>query len=261
MRRIGLARLAVVLLLLLTSSSGADDVAKPGDAAKPDDASGIEFFESKIRPVLAHQCYACHSTAAGKSESGLLLDSRERMRAGGDRGPAVVPRDAKASLLLAAIAHADADLKMPPKKDRLPEAVIADFRKWIEMGAPDPREGGAASVVRAAIELETARRFWSLQKPVLHSRPRTENASWAKHELDHFILAKLAAAKLKPSDDSEPGTFLRRLHFDLVGLPPAPESLEEFFSRIKEVGIEAAIEFEVDRLLVSKHFGERWGRH
>src|SRR6187551_2579737 len=117
MRRIGLAWIAVTLLMLYTSSSRADDVAKPGEAAKSADAKGIEFFESKIRPVLAQQCYACHSTSAGKSESGLLVDSREGLRTGGDRGPAVVPGDTAKSILLTAIRHADDDLKMPPKKE------------------------------------------------------------------------------------------------------------------------------------------------
>jgi hypothetical protein len=106
----------VVALLLGTGGTWADE--PPG----LDERKGFDFFESKIRPVLAQHCYKCHSTSAGKSESGLLLDSREKTRAGGDRGPAVVPRDPKASILLTAISHADPDLKMPPKKDRLPES-------------------------------------------------------------------------------------------------------------------------------------------
>src|SRR5205085_2936922 len=110
-----------------------------------DDAAGLDFFESKIRPVLVKHCYACHSAAAGKTESGLALDTRERIRAGGDRGPAVVLRDPKASLLLAAVSHADADLKMPPKKPRLPDATIAEIKTWIEMGAPDPRASDATA--------------------------------------------------------------------------------------------------------------------
>ncbi len=255
MQRNGLASLALTLPLLITSSSGADD------AAKPDDAKGIEFFESKIRPILAQQCYACHSTAAGKAESGLLLDSRERMRAGGDRGPAVVPRDPKSSILLAAIAHTDDDLKMPPKKDRLPDSALADFRAWIEMGAPDPRTSNVTTTIKPAIDLKSARRFWSLQKPRLHPPPATNNLAWQKRELDHFILAKLAAANLKPSADAEPAALLRRLHFDLVGLPPSPEALATFSSRIEKQGLDTAIEAEADSLLASKQFGERWGRH
>src|SRR4029453_9183257 len=117
----------------------------------------------------------CHSTSAGKSESGLLLDTRDKTRAGGDRGPAVVPHDPKASILLTAISHADPDLKMPPKKDRLPESVIADLRSWIEMGAPDPRIGEGTGAVRPAIDLETGRRFWAFQKPAAPMPPATKN--------------------------------------------------------------------------------------
>src|SRR5882724_6300414 len=123
-------------------------VAFADEPTKADTAKGIDFFESKVRPVLALHCYKCHSTSAGKSESGLLLDSREKIRSGGDRGPAVVPKNPQASILLAAISHAEADLKMPPKKDRLPDSVIADFQAWIEMGAPDPRVEEVNAVVR-----------------------------------------------------------------------------------------------------------------
>jgi Protein of unknown function (DUF1553)/Protein of unknown function (DUF1549)/Planctomycete cytochrome C len=226
-----------------------------------DEGKGIDFFESKIRPVLAQHCYQCHSTSAGKSESGLLLDSCEKIRAGGDRGPAIVPRDPKASILLAAISHSDPDLKMPPKKDRLPDSVIADIRSWIEMGAPDPRTSETASIVRSPVDIESGRRFWAFQKPVLHQPPATKNPNWARRELDHFILAKLEAATLAPSADAQLATLLRRLHFDLVGLPPSPQALDEFFSRVKSSGLDAALETEVDALLASKHFGERWGRH
>src|SRR5262245_46318383 len=198
------------------------------DPTKADERKGLEFFESKIRPVLAQHCYKCHSASGGKSESSLLLDTREKMRAGGDRGPAIIPGDAKASLLLTAISHTDPDLKMPPKKDRLPDSVIADFRAWIEMGAPDPRSGSAAISVQPPTDLQAARRFWSLQKPVAHAPPVTTNPSWARRELDHFVLVKLEAAGLEPSADAEPGTLLRRLYFDLAGLPPSPDEHQEF---------------------------------
>src|SRR5687767_13844641 len=106
-------------------------------ASRADD--GIAFFESKIRPLLVQHCYECHSAAAGKSEGGLRLDTREALRAGGDRGPAIIPNDSANSILLTAVSHGDPDLKMPPKKDRLPASALADIRTWIEKGAPDPR--------------------------------------------------------------------------------------------------------------------------
>jgi hypothetical protein len=236
-------------------------VAHAADSPKADDAKGIEFFEAKIRPVLAQHCYKCHSTGGRKSESGLLLDTREGIRAGGDRGPALIPGDSKASLLLTAISHTDPDLKMPPKKDRLPSAVIADFKAWIEMGAPDPRGGSAANSVAPPTDLATARRFWSLQKPISHPAPDTKNPAWARRDLDHFILAKLEAAGLNPSADAEPATLLRRLYIDLVGLPPSPERIQEFLARVLGSNLDAALEAEVEALLASKQFGERWGRH
>ena len=199
-------------------------------AAESKDSTGLDFFESKIRPVLATHCYKCHSTSAGKAESGLTLDTREKIRAGGDRGPAVVPGDPKSSILLTAISHTDDDLKMPPKKERLPDSVIADIRAWIEMGAPDPRTGEATTLIRPSIEYESARRFWSLQKPVSHAPPATKNPGWARRDLDHFILARLEAADLAPSGDADPATLLRRLHFALVGLPPTAEEVNDLES-------------------------------
>ena len=253
-----LGSLWFVLLAILLLSTSRTRGAEPAQAA---DSKGIDFFESKIRPVLTQHCYKCHSASAGKSESGLTLDTRERTRGGGDRGPAIVLGDPGASLLLAAISHADPDLKMPPKKDRLPESVVADFRRWIEMGAPDPRAADAAGAPRPPVDLEAGRRFWSFQKPKRHLRPETKNRDWARRELDRFILARLEAAGLAPSADAEPLVLLRRLHFDLVGLPPAPPAIRAFLKRAKDGGLDAALEAEVDVLLASEHFGERWGRH
>ncbi len=224
------------------------------------DAPAREFFESKIRPVLVEHCYRCHSAATGKSEGGLQLDSRELIRKGGDRGRAVVPGDPAASILLTAIAHTDSDLKMPPKKDRLPEAVINDFRSWIAKGAVDPRDKAASNAL-PPVSIEAGRQFWSFQKPTAHTPPKTSDAVWAKRDLDHFILAKLDAAGLTPSADADSATLLRRLHFDLVGLPPTPEVLEQFLRATRQDGLDLALAAEVDKLLASTQFGERWGRH
>ena len=247
---------SVLLLLLVPSLTWA------GEKPAGDEAKGIAFFESKIRPVLVEHCYKCHSVgAAGKPKGGLLLDSRKTIRAGGDSGPAVVPGDPGASLLLTAISHVDPDLKMPPKKDRLPEAVINDVKTWIRMGAADPREDVAVRAPSPAVDIEAGRRFWAFQKPVAHQLPATEDTTWARRDLDHFILAKLEVSGLAPSVDAEPATLLRRLHFDLVGLPPSPDAVGRFQGRIAADGLDAALEAEVDSLLASKDFGERWGRH
>ncbi|HMC11635.1 MAG TPA: DUF1549 domain-containing protein, partial [Pirellulaceae bacterium] len=236
------------------------------ESTKAETAKGIDFFESKVRPVLALHCYKCHSTSAGKSESGLMLDSREKIRAGGDRGPAVVPDDPKASILLTAISHTDPDLKMPPKKDRLPDSVIADIRSWIEMGAPDPRGGDVATTARPPVDIEAGRRFWSLQKPVAYKPPTTKNPTWALRDLDQFVLAKLEAAGLAPSADADARTLIRRVTFDLTGLPPSPEEVNQFVRDYHSPPTthhshDAAYEVYIDQLLASPAFGERWGRH
>lgn len=232
-----------------------------GEMRPANDSEGIAFFEAKIRPIFVQHCYKCHSVASGKSEGGLLLDSKERTRAGGDRGPAVVPGKPEASLLLTAISHTDPDLKMPPKKERLPASVIDDIAKWIRKGAPDPRDNKTNAAPRPPVDIESGRRFWSFQKPVKHDIPTTKNPTWAKRDLDHFIFAKLDSAGLSPSSDADPATFLRRLHFDVVGLPPSPSAVRQFLQRVDADGFDSAISVEVDSLLATKQFGERWGRH
>ena len=250
------ASLILVILLLVDSS-----VTQADEKSVEDDAQRIVFFESHIRPVLIQHCHKCHSAESGKSEGGLLLDSKKAIRAGGDRGPAVVPGDPDGSLLLTAISHTDPELQMPPKKERLPDAVINDFKLWIEAGAVDPRVNGPAEAVRPPVTIEEGRRFWAFQKPVFHPPPNTKNPHWAKDDLDHFILAKLEARGLTPSADAEPATLLRRLHFDIVGLPPSPAALTECLQGIAVLGFDEALAAEVDRLLASPQFGERWGRH
>jgi hypothetical protein len=223
--------------------------------AHPIAAADLAFFESKVRPVLVKHCYECHSVESGKSKGGLMLDSRDGIRAGGDTGPAVVPGDVAKSLLLTAIKHADPDLEMPPKKPQLPKAVIADLEMWVKSGAADPRETTAAkSADRPPVDLESGRKFWSYRKPVRHPLPKTKGGgNWALRDLDHFILAKLEANDLSPSANAERVTFLRRLCFDLTGLPPTSEQAAAF--SMENVGA------TVDELLASKEFGVRWGKH
>lgn len=224
-------------------------------------AQGTAFFESKIRPVLVQHCYQCHSVKSGKSEGGLRLDSRNGIRSGGDRGAAIVPGDLKKSVLLTAISHTDPDLKMPPRKERLPESVINDFKTWINAGAADPREEETTNVAAPPVTIEAGRKFWAYQKPTAHKAPTTKHLDWAKRELDQFVLAKLEANGLAPSPDTESATLLRRLHFDLVGLPPPPEAIAVFQKRIEADGLDAALAVETDALLATPQFGERWGRH
>ncbi len=218
----------------------------------------ISFFEKNIRPVLVQECYSCHAATAKKIRGGLLLDTRDGLRKGGDNGPAVLPGDTQKSLLMQAIRHVKDDLKMPPKK-KLPAEVIAHFEKWIAMGAPDPR-GGTARVVKNAIDVEKGRSFWAFQPPKRTSPPAVKNAAWPKDDIDRFVLAELEAKGLAPVADADARTLIRRLTFDLTGLPPTPEEVESF---VQEYAAKpaAALEAAVDRLLASPRFGERWGRH
>jgi hypothetical protein len=219
----------------------------------------MAFFESKVRPVLVLHCYECHSVEAGVAEGSLRLDTRDAVRQGGDRGPAVVPNRPELSWLLKSIAHADPELKMPPKREKLPDHVVADLRRWIEMGAPDPRTSEPSSGDVAWEPVDES--FWAYQPPRRLEPPPITNADWPRQPLDHFILAELEQQGLTPSPDAEPSVLLRRLHFDLSGLPPGPEDVTQFLDTIATVGLDLALVAEVDRLLDSPRFGERWGRH
>ncbi|QDU92317.1 Planctomycete cytochrome C [Lignipirellula cremea] len=219
---------------------------------------GIDFFEAKIRPVLVETCYGCHSADAqqqGKLKGNLVLDTRAGTRKGGDTGPAIVPGKVKDSLLLAALRHES--FEMPPQ-GKLPESVIADFVKWVEMGAPDPREGEIASTT-PEIDIEAGRQFWSL-RPL--SRPAIPSLSsdWPETEVDQFVARKLADNNISVVEDANAVTLVRRLYLDLVGLPPSPEEIVSFEQAALR-NPHSAIENLVDQLLDSPQFGERWGRH
>jgi cytochrome c553 len=236
------------------SAVAAAPAAKPADAkpsaAKPS-AAGIQFFESKIRPVLVAQCYECHSAESKSAKGGLVLDTRNGIRKGGESGPAVVPGNVKQSLLIEAIRREG--LEMPPKEP-LPETVVADFVRWVEMGAPDPREGKAA--VRK-IDLAEGRKHWAYQPVGNPTAPQVKDAAWPRNDFDRYVLATLEAKDMQPVADADPLTWLRRVSFDLTGLPPTPAEIAAFQADHSEKA-KAAV---VDRLLASPQFGERWGRH
>jgi hypothetical protein len=239
---------SIILASILAFSSNA--MAQPPKAQPGREA--IEFFESKIRPVLVKQCYECHSTKASKVRGGLYLDTRSGVTIGGDNGPAIVPGDPAKSLLIKALRHED--LKMPPK-EKLPTQVLADFEQWVRMGAPDPRTTDAAGWKK--LTLDDAKTFWSFKPMQKFPVPPVKNPAWARSEVDRFIQTKLEAKGLKPVIDADRASLVRRVTFDLIGLPPTPEEMDAF------VNDKSANAFEkvVDRLLASKHFGERWGRH
>lgn len=230
-------------------------LAAPVSAAEPG-AADTEFFEKRIRPVLAEQCYSCHSADAKqqqKLKGGLLLDTREGSRAGGDTGPAVVPKDPARSLLIAALRH-QGGLEMPPT-GKLPDAVVADFIQWIETGAADPRDGSTAK--SAGIDWEAAKRHWAYQPPQRHSPPAVKNAAWPQTELDYFVLSALEQRGLRPAPAAAKRVWLRRATFDLIGLPPTIDELRDFEAD-ESPQAQARV---IDRLLASPHYGERWARH
>ena len=221
-------------------------------------AGEFDFFETEIRPLLHKHCYKCHSTEAEKVKGGLLLDSRQGWETGGDSGPAIVPGDVPGSLLLRAVSYENSDLQMPPKY-KLAEHERAALSKWVKAGAADPRdhqtEGKAKSV-----DVAKGREFWAFRPVANHAVPKMNAAPGQGENLgpiDRFILSRLTDEGIERVDLASPETLLRRLYFDLIGLPPTPEQIDDFLADPSP----EAYERLVDRLLGLPQFGETWGRH
>ncbi len=216
------------------------------------------FFETKIRPVLVEYCYACHAEGAKKIGGKLRLDLPEALRKGGESGPVVVAGQPEKSLIIQALRYEH--LEMPPKKP-LPASVIKDFEDWVKMGAPDPRGNTKpnAKVNTTRIDLNNPA-LWSFRPVTKPAPPAVKDASWPRDPMDRFVLAKMQKAGLSPTSDAQPAVLVRRLYFDLIGLPPTMEQVRSFESDYAKHG-SAAVERLVDGLLASPHFGERWGRH
>ena len=234
-------RSAILLLLIL----GAPEALRAQE-------DGVAFFEKKVRPVLVDRCYECHSAGSKKLKGGLYLDSREGLIKGGDTGAALVPGDPEKSLLVKALRWADKDLRMPPKQ-KLPAELIADLEAWVKMGAPAPKTPVAAKR-KMGMSVEEGRKLWAYQVP--HA-PAVPDVRGAKSDIDRFLLARLEAEGLKPAPEASRPVLIRRLFYDLAGLPPTPEEVDAFVADAAP----NAYEKIVDRLLASRHFGERWGRH
>lgn len=263
-------RCRILLAILLSpcfASSFASASANATDDAESDsseavDPAQLKFFEERIRPVLVEHCYSCHSADAKSIKGGLVLDSREGILAGGDSGPALVAKKAADSLLLQAMKHES--LEMPPER-KLPENVIADFSKWIEDGAADPRTGGVVHK-KQSIDISKGREFWSF-RPVQKTSVPEAGGEWAKNGIDHFVTAtqqeKLGSSKSVAdavTGDASADALIRRLTFVLTGLAPTLEEQHQFATTMK-TDPDAAIAATVDRLLASPRYGERWGRH
>jgi hypothetical protein len=242
---LGFCRVLVTGLVFLSSTS----------LARGDDG---EFFEKKIRPILAEHCYKCHSQQAKKVKGGLLLDSRAAVLKGGDGGSVVVPRRPEKSRLIEAVSYTNVDLRMPPR-GKLSDALISDLTHWVKLGLPWPqKEVVAAGPKRATFDLDERRRsHWAWQPIQSRNPPMVSDSSWPRDPIDAFILAKLEEKRLRPSPRADRRTLLRRVYFDLIGLPPTPAEVEAFVHDSSPNALAAV----VDRLLASPQFGERWARH
>ncbi len=222
---------------------------------KPLSPADLAFFEEKVRPVLVDRCYKCHSHDADRVKGGLMLDTHEGLLQGGDTGAAIEPGKPDASLLVDAIKYADKDLQMPPKGDRLPPQQVADLIEWVRRGAPDPRTGVAkgSSLAYGGV----GRQHWSFLPVTRPAVPHVGNAAWCQTPIDNFILAKLEDSGMKPNPPADKRTLIRRVTFDLIGLPPSAEEVQDFLADDSP----DAYTKVVDRLLASPHYGERWARY
>lgn len=235
-------RSALFVVLLLTGLAPAAEIG-PEDRA---------FFEKSIRPILVERCQNCHATKT-KTRGGLLLDSGPALLRGGDSGPAVVPGQPEKSLLLRALRYDDETLRMPPA-GKLPAREIALLTEWVKRGAPFP--GPEAAPRARGIDLAAGRKFWSFQPLKTFPTPEVRHPAWPRRRIDRFLLATMEKRGLTPSPEADRRTLIRRVSFDLVGLPPTPEEVEAFIADKRP----DAYERLVDRLLASPAHGERWGR-
>ena len=240
--------LPVLLVLWLLTISTAS-------AAEPAKAQ-LDFFENKIRPIFADNCYKCHSPANGKIKGGLELDWKGGWEKGGDSGPVIVPGDPEKSLLLKAVRYTDPDLQMPPKGEKLSDAQINDLVAWIKMGAPDPRATRPAATATAGYGGK-GKDHWSFKPLKKPTPPSVKSEAWVKNDVDRFVLARLEENGMTPNDPADKRTLIRRVYYDLIGLPPTDDEVMTFLTDDSP----PAFEEVVDKLLSSPHYGERWGRH
>lgn len=225
-----------------------------GLSVRADDAAEVQFFREKIEPVLKAECFGCHSHTAKEVQGGLLLDSRAATLKGGDTGPAAVPGKVADSLLIQALRH-QGGLAMPPDKPKLSDATIADFVHWIEKGVVDPRQGEVAENDPSGVK--AARSHWSFLPLQVASPPQTLQADWARSPIDAFVLAKLESNQLPHAIEASRVELIRRVTFDLTGLPPDADDIDTFVADTSP----DAYERLVDRLLASWQYGERWAQH
>ncbi len=246
--------LVIIAILGQAIFTGDKTAAEEISAEKPD-AAAIEYFEKSVRPILVKHCYECHS--GSETNGGLAVDTRAGLLKGGDSGAALTPGEPDKSRLIEAVRYKNPDLQMPPK-NRLTPAEVAALEQWVKQGAHDPRQAvSPAATHLAGMSIEEGRNFWSfrpLTKPVV---PAVKNAAWIQTPLDAFIMAKLEAAGLQPAPPADKRTLIRRVKFDLTGLPPTADEIAAFLA---DDSADAWTKV-VERLLKSPDYGVRWGRH
>lgn len=253
---IRITSLVLLLIGLSRFSNSAEKEKRTAETAPRFSSAQLEFFEKSIRPLLAEHCYECHSGQSKRLEGGLRLDARSLLLKGGDSGPAAELKQPHDSLLMQAVRYES--YEMPPDTRLKPEQIAA-LSRWVEMGLPWPDEKTpAASEAARTFDLQQRKQeHWAWQ-PVKDVKPPTvKQKNWSTHPVDHFILATLEEKKLHPSAPVDKRTILRRLCFDLTGLPPTPEQIQHYLADSSP----DATEKVVDRLLASPRFGERWARH
>lgn len=217
----------------------------------------VEFFEKKVRPVLVNRCYGCHS-AETKPAGGLRVDDRHGLLRGGASGPAVVPGNPADSILIQRIRHTDPTRRMPKEGGPVTDAELADLTAWIQAGVAWPKEVIPSSIGRPRPSYEKLKAtHWAWQPLTDPVPPPVRNTAWPSSNLDRFIAAKLEQSNLAPVGDASRLTLIRRVTFDLTGLPPTPPEIDQFLNDRRP----EAYARLVDRLLQSPRFGERWGRH
>ena len=226
-----------------------------GSVLAADDPASLEFFEKDVRPLLVKHCYECH--AADDVDGGLNLDSKAGVAKGGDSGAVVVARAPDQSLLIEAVRYQNQDLQMPPK-GRMSDAEIAILEKWVRLGLPDSRTESRSGAVRpTGMSIEDGRDFWSFRPVADPAVPSVGNTDWVQTPIDAFVLAKLEERQTRPADRADKRTLMRRVTFDLIGLPPTPEEIAAFLADESSDAFEKVVE----RLLESPQYGVRWGRH
>ena len=232
--------------------------------ARAQQAAQIEFFESRIRPVLVEHCYRCHNSA-DQAEGDLALDHREGLLAGGSAGPLIVSGDPDKSRLIAILKHEVEGLEMPAEGPKLGADVIADFEQWIRQGAADPRDEPPTSETLQQLTsweaiLEKRKRWWSFQPIKPPPLPPTQR--WSAHPVDRFVAAKHQELGLSRADAATANVLIRRLYLNLIGMPPTAEETDRWQATFKSnPNRDDVIDQLIDELLNSRHFGEHWARH